>query len=67
MTCENGVSQIIKITGAMLALVVLTVGLHRVMPVLPDMARITVRTMHYPVSSAVLTDHFEAVCIADKR
>ena len=27
MTCENGVSQVIKITGAMLALVVLTVGL----------------------------------------
>ena len=54
MTGENGVRA------------VLIVGLHRVMPVLPDMARITERTMHYPVSSAVLTDHFEAACVADK-
>ena len=66
VTCENGVSQVIKITAATLALIVLAIGLHRIMAVLLDMFRTTVRTMHLPVRPAVLTDHFEASCVADQ-
>ena len=41
MACETGVSQIIKITGAMLAMVVLAISLHSFF----TRARFTVKTI----------------------
>ena len=66
MTCENGVSKIVQITVTTLALIVLAVSLHGVMPVFFNMFRTTVRTIHYPIRSVALTDHFEASCVADQ-
>ena len=66
MSCENSVSQVIKITGAMLTLIVLAIGLHCIMAVLLDMFRAAVRTVYHPVRPAALTEHFEASCVADQ-